>query len=576
MDDSHNIPTVENQPIDGLVVRSQTRLQRFTHRLLPVLALTLFSACGEEEQPIASTEQPDTEIVATPTAPPNLLLSSKYNATSVRTTGRVIVRDAPDTNADRMGLIAKDTRFKPLRMANGPGCELGWIEVAPDRWVCGKNLEPDEREPEATEQPIVEEGQVIPAIYGDVRNSSAVLYPSVAAIKKGQRSTRQLSGHTVLRRVDEVDVDGKIYWKIASGEYILAADLKPYKPSDFHGVFLGKGLDLPLVFIMPRPAFDRPAIESPSIVPVAAGRGIAKVLEKAPAGRGASAGFKYRIGADEWVSGSNVRFVQEVSAPEDIQQGEHWIDINLKQQVLVAYEGFSPVYATLISSGRLDPTPRGIFRIYLKFGETSMGSEMGDDRPYLIENVPWTQFFQAGIALHCAFWHNGFGYPRSRGCVNLAPIDARWLYNWASPEPPLGWTSLHASTEHPGTMVRVWADENEPLYYYGYARDVAKARGVKVKSAPSLKEQMEATKADTLKKSGQAAKPAEKPGEKPGEKPAEATSDKPAGEKSSGDKSSSEGATGEKRSPSAPASLPDGSNRASEGDKPSDGASPRN
>jgi len=537
------------QPVRGGASTGRPTTLRNSHsaKLLPVLLCTFLAGCGEEETPSVSTEgsTPSESVPANATPHPNLLESSRFNTASVRTTGRVIVRDGPDAATERMGLIARDTRLKPLSLNKGPGCEQGWVEIDADRWVCGKNLEPDERAPEATEYPAVEEGQVIPAVYGNVLNSNAVVYASIAAIKKGQ-SSRQLSGHTVVLRVEETDVDGRLFWKIASGEYMLASDLKPYKPSDFHGVFLGKGIDLPLVFIMPGANFEKPAIESPNIVPLAAGRGIARVLEKVPLGKAASGQtppYKFRIGENDWVSGSLIRFAQEVPAPEDIQPDERWVDINLKQQVLVAYEGFQPVYATLISSGRLDPTPRGIFRIYLKYGETSMGSEMGDDRPYLIENVPWTQFFQAGIALHCAFWHNGFGYPRSRGCVNLAPIDARFVYNWATPQPPLGWTSLHAYVDHPGTLVRVWQDEAEPLYYYGYARDVAKARGVKVKGAPSLKEQMEQTKAETLKRNGPP-KPADKPAEKVGGPPG--------------------------LSPAA-----EGGDRLSEGDKPSGGAAPR-
>lgn len=472
------------------------------------LALSPFSflltACGDEEPNFASPDPQELETAVTPTAAPNLLETSRFNTPSVRTTGRIIVRSAPDAEAERLGILAKDARFKPLSLRNGPGCGDGWVEIGEKMWVCAKNLVPDELEPDAPLLPEVDEGELLPGTYGDVRNSNAVVYASIAAIKKGQVS-RQLTGHTVVHKIDEVDVDGRLFWKTAAGEYILAADLKPYKPSDFHGAYLEKGISLPMVFVMPGASFTKPGINSPSIIPLAAGRGIAKVLERVQTGRGGNGSppsYKYRIGEDEWISGPLLRYVQEVPVPEDIQPNERWIDINLRNQVLVAYEGYQPRYATLVSAGRLDPTPRGIFRIYLKYGETSMGSEMGDDRPYLIENVPWAQFFQAGIALHCAFWHNGFGYPRSRGCVNLAPIDARLLYHWASPVPPPGWLSQHGSAQNPGTLVRVWEDEEEPLYYYGYARDVAKARGVKVKGAPSLKAQMDQTKAENVKKQG--------------------------------------------------------------------------
>lgn len=486
-------------------------LKRLRHKLLHthafwggLLLLAHVVGCADEDEADLQPAESAETVAPNATPFPNRLQGSKFDSPSVRTTGRVIVRATPDSEGERLGLIAKDTRLKPLGLAFGPGCKEGWVQIGEEQWTCGKHLSPDTREPEQLEQPPMPEGSLIPTDYGDVKTSNAPIYASVAAVKKGEPS-RRVSGHTVVRKSEVVEINGVNYWRIATGELMLEADLKPYKPSDFHGVFLEKGISLPMLFIMPGPSFQKPGIESPNIVPLAAGRGIARVYERQPTGKLSADRapiYRYRIGEDEWVSGPLVRYVQEVPVPPDIQPEERWIDIHLKNQVLVAYEGERPVYATLVSSGRLDPTPRGIFRIYLKASETPMGSEDGDDRPYLIENVPWTQFFQAGIALHCAFWHNGFGFPRSRGCVNLAPIDARFLFNWAMPIPPGGWTSLHGSPKVPGTLVRVWDDEQETLHYYGYARDVAKARGVKLKGAPSLKEQMDTTKAELMKRSG--------------------------------------------------------------------------
>ena len=33
------------------------------------------------------------------------------------------------------------------------------------------------------------------------------------------------------------------------------------------------------------------------------------------------------------------------------QDGEHWIDVSIAKQVLLAYDGTKPAYATLVSSG---------------------------------------------------------------------------------------------------------------------------------------------------------------------------------------------------------------------------------
>ena len=53
---------------------------------------------------------------------------------------------------------------------------------------------------------------------------------------------------------------------------------------------------------------------------------------------------------------------------------------------------------------------------------------------YYLQEVPWTMYFDDQIALHGAYWHDGFGFRRSHGCVNLTITDAHWLFQWAESE----------------------------------------------------------------------------------------------------------------------------------------------
>ena len=34
------------------------------------------------------------------------------------------------------------------------------------------------------------------------------------------------------------------------------------------------------------------------------------------------------------------------------------------------------------------------------------------------------------------FWHNNYGEPSSRGCVNASPEDAKWIFRWSLPQVP--------------------------------------------------------------------------------------------------------------------------------------------
>jgi hypothetical protein len=142
----------------------------------------------------------------------------------------------------------------------------------------------------------------------------------------------------------------------------------------------------------------------------------------------------YQVGVDQWVHQFNVAKILPVERFEDIDT-EHWISVDLYEQVAIAYEGTKPVWATLVASGLPDwETDEGLFHIYLRYPRTVMSGATGQPDFYYLEEVPWTMYFNEDTALHGTYWHDGFGYRHSHGCVNLSITDAYWLYNWASPE----------------------------------------------------------------------------------------------------------------------------------------------
>ena len=63
--------------------------------------------------------------------------------------------------------------------------------------------------------------------------------------------------------------------------------------------------------------------------------------------------------------------------------------------------------------------------------------EPGAGHPYDLPGVPWVSFFTGtGDSFHGTYWHNDYGRPRSHGCVNLTPDDAKFIYRWTSPVVP--------------------------------------------------------------------------------------------------------------------------------------------
>ncbi len=115
---------------------------------------------------------------------------------------------------------------------------------------------------------------------------------------------------------------------------------------------------------------------------------------------------------------------------------EPWIDVDLSTQLLTAYEGNTPIYSSYISSGTSEtPTITGQYRTYVKYETQDMnGYLIGYD--YYLPDVPYVMYFYGNFAIHGAYWHNSFGVPTSHGCINVNPVDAGWLYDWA----PVGTT----------------------------------------------------------------------------------------------------------------------------------------
>lgn len=105
----------------------------------------------------------------------------------------------------------------------------------------------------------------------------------------------------------------------------------------------------------------------------------------------------------------------------------HWIDIDLSEQRLRAYDRTNLMASFLVSTGVDDyPTETGQYRILVKRRFSDM---RGPD--YFLPDVPHTMFYSGDFAIHGTYWHHSFGTKMSRGCINLDPRDAEWLFNFS-------------------------------------------------------------------------------------------------------------------------------------------------
>ncbi|HEY1813416.1 MAG TPA: L,D-transpeptidase [Kofleriaceae bacterium] len=498
--------------------------------------VVILAACRGSEQPApapAPTKPAAEPEAVTAAQPVPDFPEGTRSLELVRTVG---VRLEPADDGKRIGTVSIDTRVGWTRTASGKGCEKPWIEISPRGWICGDYVKPSVKPPYGQEVPGLDRGEIVPGTYGKVTAPGATLFALEKPEKKkkpdrGQRSgTRDdrkkgpvrspdepdvakpphmvqsdpIIGSLNVRDYDDVTVDGRLYWKVAQkdNQYVLASTITKHVPSRFVGGRLGDdtGLDGPpplegfhegsgsaaappelptIAFVMPRGGMLEAwttAKPNLGVVRQLPARTLVSIREVQLAKDGKPAA--YRIGDAEWMSPADLRVFAPAPPPPTLEKGERWIDVDLDDEILVAYEGDLPVYATLVSSGAKDtPTETGVYRMWLKESEADMKGLNGED-PYSVATVPWTQFFspEKGLALHTAYWHDGFGHARSHGCVNLAPRDARWLYFWSDPQVPPGWTMAAGVVEAPGSIVRIRsaADPNPELK--GYAKKVAEAR----------------------------------------------------------------------------------------------------
>jgi lipoprotein-anchoring transpeptidase ErfK/SrfK len=108
--------------------------------------------------------------------------------------------------------------------------------------------------------------------------------------------------------------------------------------------------------------------------------------------------------------------------------GARWIDVDLTNQAVYAYEGDVMVNSFIVSTGTwLTPTVTGQYKVYVKYRKANMSGP-----GYFLPDVPYVMYFYKGYGLHGTYWHNNFGTPMSHGCVNLRTDEAGWLFNWAS------------------------------------------------------------------------------------------------------------------------------------------------
>ena len=330
--------------------------------------------------------------------------------------------------------------------ADARGCSTRlWFALVPFGFICSNQTRPTDQP--ATTEPVLAPVDATPVPFRYVmvnkpEGEFIPMWPSVEALMTGQEPDRQLGrGDSVALSDKVVRVDDESFYVAIDGRVLPTEGTYTVRNfSQWQGLQLPPGTHLPFGWVSQRkaPVFDAPGPGGKKVEDVAR-RTRLDLLEELAVG---SARW-VRIGDARWMKADHLNEVRLVERPESTLQARQWIDVDLGEQVAVAYVDDKPVFATVTASGRApNHTPRGDYPIWGKVSTITMKSQGYDDKPYYVDKVPWVLFFQAHNALHGAYWHDGFGAQRSHGCVNLSPLDSRYLFDWLEPELPPGWTAI--------------------------------------------------------------------------------------------------------------------------------------
>lgn len=232
--------------------------------------------------------------------------------------------------------------------------------------------------------------------------------------------------------------------QVYPGKWTPNTNLAVARASDFAGVVIDEPLLFPMAWVLlptkpsaiPGLAPEKEAVLIPRYTRV-------NIFAKKKVGQW----DWYLIGPGQWLEQRRIAQVLPIRRPEGVKG--RWVAIDLFEQVAVAYEDDRMVYATLVSSGLPKwETNEGTFRIWARPKLTEMSGAMGQPDFYSLQAVPWVMYYDKDISIHGTYWHDGFGYRHSHGCVNMTITDARWIFDFTQGFYADTWVHVWASGKY--------------------------------------------------------------------------------------------------------------------------------
>lgn len=435
-------------------------LFRTTTLGLSVAVLTsasCFSGCSKGPA-LSGTVSEETAAMETPSLgepSPDLLLGALAD--------EVPVYAAAHPKAPVLGLLhAGATVPRSKRTHENEHCVAGWYAIAPHGYVCTETAATTNlTHPTLLAMALPPRlDQSLPYVYARTSKVTAVYKRS---LNKGVELSGRLAKNTVMAIVgswtapDESREPQRLGLRL-DGQFVRADDLEPAAGSSFRGVTLSAEAGLPLAFVVRRGvrlySLDGDAPEKKAEL------AYHDMMHLAGRFRTVQGERYYERTDGAWVRHKDITLLQARSElPEFATGSQKWVDISIITGTLVAYEGTTPVYTTLVSVGRDrlgDPestasTARGTFRVT----EKHITRRRAESDDVALLDAPWAMKLESGQWLTASPRHDRFGIEHTDGDIELSPADGAHLFRWAGPAVPPSWHSVSVDPASETLIVNV-------------------------------------------------------------------------------------------------------------------------
>lgn len=424
------------------------RLFNWPH--VSTLLLFVYSGCSKSGTDVALSRTVELPDVPVPSAD-GPFLGATAHATPIH--------DRPRKDATRIGYLHAGAKVaRAVDAYSHEGCEQGWYPVRPRGFVClddGATL--DMQHPTLATMAIQPDlNAALPYTYARTTRDSRFWTPANAQQRTitADRPVTSRSGAAIVGQWEGTDGEGvtRRLAMLTNGRFFDINDVEEAQTSDFVGVTLGETEKLPVGFIVKRgigawdvagPTFERKRELT-----------YHELIRLTGRVRDVKGQRLWEATDGLWVRHQDMTTIaQRTEVPKFVKPGQRWVDVSIIAGTLVAYEGTEPVFATLVSVGRdrtADDVPdakvttRGEFVVTAKY-VTALTHDINSFANRVeMHDTPWLLQMSSGQVIHGAFWHNRFGIEHGDGNLQLSPADARWLFQWATPEVPEGWHAVVA------------------------------------------------------------------------------------------------------------------------------------